>query len=46
MIMLCLVELIPASAKLVSPKAAVFSNVAGQVVMFVSLNQMYAAGVH
>lgn len=46
MIMLCFVELIPASVELAPGKAIVLSNIIGQALMFFSLHKMYEAGVH
>ena len=46
MVMLCLVELIPSALEHLSPKAAAFSNVVGQVVMFLSLHFLIQAGAH
>ena len=46
MVMLCLVELIPSALEHLSPKEAAFSNVVGQIVMFLSLHFLIQAGAH
>lgn len=46
MIMLCIAELMPTAAEHVSPRAAAFSNVLGQVVMFASIQVMVKNDLH
>ncbi len=46
MVMLCVVELIPTSAKYSGAYGAGLSHVLGQVVMFLSLHAMIQAGLH
>lgn len=46
MICLCIIELMPAACELIDPKWAALSNIAGQIVMFLSLHFMRHTGMH
>lgn len=46
MIMLCIVELIPATLQHISGRAAAVSNLVGQVIMFLSLHFLIKTGAH